>query len=64
VLISGLNVHLHQHQPATRARWAQHLVRKAAEWQVAGYVWLSKQAFWLAHELSSEYCQQEWSAMA
>jgi superfamily II DNA or RNA helicase len=58
-LISAHNVQLHQKQPETRARWAQHLVRCALGWQSAGYTWLAAQGLSLSRELSAEYAAQE-----
>jgi superfamily II DNA or RNA helicase len=59
ILIAAHNVQLHQKQPETRARWAQHLVRLLADWQAGGYAWLAAQALLLARELSAEYADQE-----
>lgn len=63
-LIAAHNVQLHQKQPETRARWAQHLVRAAASYRAAGYRWLAEQAFALARGLSPEYEEQERTRLA
>lgn len=58
-LLFAHNVELHQKQVETRARWAQHLVRRAVPWHAAGYVWIARQALLLANALSAEYAGQE-----
>ena len=58
-LLVAHNVELHQKQPETRARFAQHVVRRAVPWQAAGYAWAARQAFGLARALSPEYATQE-----
>ncbi|HVY32162.1 MAG TPA: DEAD/DEAH box helicase [Polyangiaceae bacterium] len=58
-LLSAHNVELHEKRPETRARWAQHVVRRAIDWQAAGYQWLAAQALALANGLSAEYAEQE-----
>jgi superfamily II DNA or RNA helicase len=57
-LLFAHNVELHQKQTETRARWAQHLVRRALDWHAAGYVWIAEQALALAGTLSPDYAQQ------
>ena len=59
ILLTALTVHLHLEQPATRASWAQNLVRKAVSWQQAGREWLSRQALFLANDLDAGHCQKE-----
>jgi superfamily II DNA or RNA helicase len=58
-LLFAHNVELHQKQVETRARWAQHLVRRAVPWHAAGYVWIARQAMLLASSLNAEYAEQE-----
>ncbi len=58
-LLSALNVELHQKQPEVRARWAQHVVRRALGWHAAGYGWIAAQGLALARALSAEYATQE-----
>jgi len=58
-LLLAHNVELHQEQAETRARWAQHLVRRALDWQTAGYAWIAQQALGLASTLSPDYARQE-----
>jgi superfamily II DNA or RNA helicase len=58
-LLSAHNAALHQKQPETRARWAQHLVRRALELHAAAYAWLARQTWLLAQELSEEYARTE-----
>ncbi|HKY39692.1 MAG TPA: DEAD/DEAH box helicase [Polyangiaceae bacterium] len=58
-LLCAYDVQLHQTRPETRARWAQHLVRRVLDWQTAGYDFLAAQALGLARELSPEYAEQE-----
>jgi superfamily II DNA or RNA helicase len=58
-LLFAHNVELHQKQVETRARWAQHVVRRAVPWHAAGYVWIARQALRLAVALNPEYAQQE-----
>lgn len=58
-LLLAHNVELHQKQAETRARWAQHLVRRALSWHVAGYPWIARQAFALADALSADHARQE-----
>jgi superfamily II DNA or RNA helicase len=63
-LLFAHNVELHQKQPETRARWAQHVVRRAVPWHAAGYVWIARQALQLANALSADYAQQELERLA
>ncbi len=58
-LLSAHNAQLHQKQPETRARWAQHLARRCLDFQAAGYAWLARQTLALARELSREYADAE-----
>jgi superfamily II DNA or RNA helicase len=58
-LLFAHNVELHQKQVETRARWAQHVVRRAVPWHAAGYVWIARQALRLASALNAEYAEQE-----
>jgi len=58
-LLFAHNVELHQKQVETRARWAQHVVRRAVPWHAAGYVWIARQALLLASALNAEYAEQE-----
>ncbi len=58
-LLFAHNVELHQKQPETRARWAQHVVRRAVAWHRAGYAWVAGQAALLATALSAEYAALE-----
>ncbi len=58
-LLFAHNVELHQKQVETRARWAQHLVRRAVPWHAAGYVWIAQQATSLANALNADYAEQE-----
>lgn len=63
-LLVAHNAELHQKQPETRARFAQHLVRKAIDWHAAGYVWLVRQALALASGLSAEHAEHERERLA
>ncbi|HYQ18796.1 MAG TPA: hypothetical protein VEQ58_23635, partial [Polyangiaceae bacterium] len=63
-LLVAHNAQLHQKQPETRARFAQHLVRKALPWYDAGYSWIARQALALAHELSSQHATQEYERLS
>jgi hypothetical protein len=63
LLLSAYTVHLHVDQSWTRAGWAQHVTRKAIEWNVAGYRWLARQAVLLAQGLDAEYCARELAAV-
>lgn len=63
-LLSAHNVELHEKRPETRARWAQHVVRSALEWQAAGYGWIARQALALSRNLSVEYAEQELERLA
>jgi superfamily II DNA or RNA helicase len=63
-LLSAHNVELHEKRPETRARWAQHVVRSALEWQAAGYGWIARQALALSRNLSAEYAEQELERLA
>jgi superfamily II DNA or RNA helicase len=58
-LLFAHNVELHQKQVETRARWAQHVVRRAVPWHAAGYAWIARQALQLAKSLNAEYAEQE-----
>jgi superfamily II DNA or RNA helicase len=59
ILLSAYDVALHQKQSETRARWAQHLVRRAAAWHTGGYRFVVEQALLLSAELHREYAEQE-----
>ncbi|HEY6077362.1 MAG TPA: hypothetical protein VIW29_01075, partial [Polyangiaceae bacterium] len=58
-LIAAYDVKLHEKQSETRARWAQHLVRRATAAAGGGYRWVAEQALVLAGELARDYAQQE-----
>jgi superfamily II DNA or RNA helicase len=58
-LLFAHNAELHQKQPETRARWAQHVVRRAQGFRAAGYLWIADQALNLARALSPEFASQE-----
>ncbi len=63
-LLVAHNAELHQKQAETRARFAQHLVRKALAWHAAGYLWLARQGLELARGLSAEHAAQEHERLA
>jgi superfamily II DNA or RNA helicase len=59
ILLGAYTVHLHIDVSWTRAGWAQHVTRKAIEWNRAGYRFLARQALLLAKGLDAEYCARE-----
>ena len=59
ILILALTVHLHSPDKWARANWCQELVRRARDWQRAGYAWLARQAFFLAQDLNEEHFASE-----
>lgn len=61
LLLTAFTVDLHLDQPWVRASFAQHVARRALEWQRAGYGWLGKQALLLANGLDGAYCAKELS---
>jgi superfamily II DNA or RNA helicase len=63
-LLIAHNAALHQSQPETRARFAQHVVRRALGWCSAGYTWIARQALALAMELSASHATQERERLA
>jgi superfamily II DNA or RNA helicase len=58
-LLAAYDVQLHEKQSETRARWAQHLVRRAVAAYAAGYRFLAEQGVVLAAELARDYAAQE-----
>jgi SNF2-related domain/Helicase conserved C-terminal domain len=59
ILILALTVHLHSPDKWARANWCQELVRRARDWQRAGYAWLARQALFLAEMLNDEHFRGE-----
>jgi len=59
ILILALTVQLHSPDKWARANWCQDLLRRARDWQTAGYEFLARQAFFLAQSLNEEHFAQE-----
>jgi superfamily II DNA or RNA helicase len=59
ILILALTVQLHSPDKWARANWCQELVRRARDWQGAGYAWLARQALFLAETLNEEHFRSE-----
>ena len=59
LLILALTVHLHAGDKWARANWCQDVLRRAREWQRAGYEFLARQGFFLAQMLNEEHFAQE-----
>ena len=59
VLILALTVNLHSPDKWARANWCQDVLRRARDWQRAGYAFLARQAFFLAQMLNEEHFGQE-----
>ena len=55
IAILALTVHLYTTDKWARANWCQLLVRRAGEWQRAGYAWFSRQALLLAQMLNEAH---------
>ncbi len=59
LLILALTVNLHSPDKWARANWCQDLLRRARDWQRAGYAFLARQGFFLAQSLNEEHFGQE-----
>jgi len=59
ILILALTVHLHTADQWARANWCQDLLRRARDWQRAGYEFLARQGFYLAQMLNERHFAQE-----
>ncbi|MEI9938253.1 MAG: DEAD/DEAH box helicase [Pseudomonadota bacterium] len=59
LLILALTVNLHSADKWARANWCQDVLRRARDWQRAGYGFLARQAFFLAQMLNEEHFSQE-----
>ena len=59
LLILALTVHLHSPDKWARANWCQDLMRRARDWQRAGYAWIARQALFLARMLNEEHFASE-----
>lgn len=59
IAILALTVHLYTTDKWARANWCQLLVRRASEWQRAGYAWFARQALFLAQMLNEEHFDSE-----
>ena len=59
ILILALTVHLHSPDKWARANWCQDLLRRARDWQRAGYAWLARHALFLAEMLNEQHFAQE-----
>ncbi|HEY3256589.1 MAG TPA: hypothetical protein VGJ91_21665, partial [Polyangiaceae bacterium] len=59
ILILALTVNLHSADKWARANWCQELLRRACDWQRAGYAFLARQGFFLAQMLNEEHFQKE-----
>ncbi len=59
IAILALTVHLYTADKWARANWCQLLVRRAADWQRAGYAWFARQALLLAQLLNEEHFNTE-----
>ncbi|HEY0466442.1 MAG TPA: hypothetical protein VGC79_19665, partial [Polyangiaceae bacterium] len=59
ILILALTVNLHSPDKWARANWSQEVLRRARDWQRAGYAFLARQAFFLAQMLNEEHFSQE-----
>jgi len=59
ILILALTVNLHSADKWARANWCQDVLRRAREWQRAGYEFLARQGFFLAQMLNEEHFSQE-----
>ncbi|MEI9949810.1 MAG: DEAD/DEAH box helicase [Pseudomonadota bacterium] len=59
ILILALTVNLHSADKWARANWCQDVLRRARDWQRAGYEFLARQGFFLAQMLNEEHFRQE-----
>ncbi|HET7539723.1 MAG TPA: DEAD/DEAH box helicase [Polyangiaceae bacterium] len=59
VLILAFTVHLHASDPWARANWCQDVLRRAQDWQSAGYEFLARQGYFLAEMLNGEHFVRE-----
>jgi len=59
LLILALTVNLHSPDKWARANWCQEVLRRARDWQRAGYAFLARQGFFLAQLLNEEHFAQE-----
>lgn len=59
ILILALTVHLHSVDQWARANWCQDVLRRALDWQRAGYEFLARQAYFLAQMLSESHFVRE-----
>ncbi len=59
ILILALTVHLHSPDKWARANWCQDVLRRARDWQRAGYAWLARQALFLAQMLNEQHFASE-----
>ena len=59
ILILALTVQLYSPDKWARANWCQDLLRRAREWQRAGYQFLARQGFFLAQMLNEEHFARE-----
>lgn len=59
ISILALTVHLHSSDQWARANWCQELLRRARNWQGAGYEYLARQAYFLAQTLNQPHFEQE-----
>lgn len=59
LLILALTVNLHSPDKWARANWCQDVLRRARDWQLAGYEFLARQGFFLAQMLNEEHFGQE-----
>jgi len=63
LLILALTVSLHSVDKWARANWCQDVLRRARDWQRAGYEFLARQAYFLAQILNEEHFAQELSRL-
>src|SRR6478736_527969 len=63
ILILALTVHLHSADQWARANWCQDVLRRARDWQRAGYEFLARQAYFLAQMLNEQHFTQELSRL-
>ncbi|HKO49145.1 MAG TPA: hypothetical protein VJV79_15540, partial [Polyangiaceae bacterium] len=59
ILILALTVNLHSPDKWARANWCQDVLRRARQWQTAGYAFLARQGLFLAQMLNEEHFDQE-----
>ena len=62
-LILALTVNLHSPDKWARANWCQDVLRRARDWQRAGYEYLARQGLFLAQMLNEEHFAQELSRL-